>query len=67
MAMLKRVGIEEGKPLDSTPRQEKLLEEAAFVGEAMAKADDLASCMYQPIRLRSSSGRSPSIAGTLAR
>jgi hypothetical protein len=42
MAMLKRVGIEKGKPFNPTPRQKKILEEAAFVGEAMAKANDLA-------------------------
>jgi len=42
MAMLKRVGIEKGKPFNPTPRQRKLLEEAAFIGEAMAKANDLA-------------------------
>ena len=42
MAMLKRVGIEKGKPFDPTPEQKKILEEAAFVGEAMAKANDLA-------------------------
>ncbi len=41
MAMLKRVGIEKGKPFNPTPRQRKILEEAAFVGEAMAKASDL--------------------------
>jgi hypothetical protein len=42
MAMLKRLGIEKGKPFNPTARQKKLLEEAAFVGEAMAKANDLA-------------------------
>ncbi|HID31258.1 MAG TPA: DUF1254 domain-containing protein, partial [Desulfobacterales bacterium] len=42
MAMLKRVGIEKGKPFNPTPRQKKILEEAAFIGEAMAKANDLA-------------------------
>lgn len=42
MAMLKRVGIEKGKPFNPTDRQKKILEEAAFVGEAMAKANDLA-------------------------
>ena len=42
MAMLKRVGIEKGKPFNPTERQKKILEEAAFVGEAMAKANDLA-------------------------
>jgi hypothetical protein len=48
MAMLKRVGIEKGKPFDPTPRQRKLLEEAAFVGEAMAKANDLAKRSTAP-------------------
>jgi hypothetical protein len=42
MAMLKRVGIEKGKSFKPDARQSKLLEEAAFVGEAMAKANDLA-------------------------
>jgi len=42
MAMLKRVGIEKGKPFNTTAEQKKTLEEAAFVGEAMAKANDLA-------------------------
>jgi hypothetical protein len=48
MAMLKRVGIEKGKPFNPTPRQKKLLEEAAFVGEAMAKANDLAKRSTDP-------------------
>jgi hypothetical protein len=48
MAMLKRVGIEKGKPFDPDPRQKKLLEEAAFVGEAMAKANDLAKRSTEP-------------------
>ena len=39
MAMLKPLGIEKGKPFDSEPLQ-GLLEEAALVGEAMAKAND---------------------------
>jgi hypothetical protein len=42
MAMLRRVGIEKGKPFKPDVRQKELLEEAAFVGEAMAKANDLA-------------------------
>ena len=42
MAMLKRVGIEKGKSFNPTERQKKILKEAAFVGEAMAKANDLA-------------------------
>jgi hypothetical protein len=48
MAMLKRVGIEKGKPFNPTPRQRKILEEAAFVGEAMAKANDLAKRSTEP-------------------
>lgn len=42
MALLRRVGMEKGKPFNPDPRQRKILEEAAFVGEAMAKANDLA-------------------------
>ena len=39
MAMLKPLGIEKGKSFDPDPRQKEILEEAAFVGEAMAKAN----------------------------
>lgn len=42
MVMLKPLGIEKGKPFNPDPRQGKILEEAAFVGEAIAKANDLA-------------------------
>jgi hypothetical protein len=42
MALLRRVGIEKGKPFKPDARQRKILGEAAFVGEAMAKANDLA-------------------------
>lgn len=38
MAMLKPLGIEKGKPFDPNERQQELLTDAAFVGEAMAKA-----------------------------
>ena len=48
MAMLRRVGIEKGKRFKPTDRQKKLLEEAAFVGEAMAKANDLAKRSTEP-------------------
>ena len=48
MAMLRRVGIEKGKPFNPTARQRKILEEAAFVGEAMAKANDLAKRSTEP-------------------
>jgi hypothetical protein len=39
MAMLKPLGIEKGKSFDPDPRQKEILEEAAFIGEAMAKAN----------------------------
>jgi len=48
MAMLKRVGIEKGKPFKPDDRQKKILEKAAFVGEAMAKANDLAKRNTEP-------------------
>jgi hypothetical protein len=38
--MLKPLGIEKGKPFKPDERQKKILTEAAFVGEAMAKAVD---------------------------
>jgi hypothetical protein len=40
MAMLKPLGIEKGKPFEPDERQRKILEDAALVGEAMAKAND---------------------------
>jgi len=40
MAMLKPLGIEKGKPFNPTASQKKILEEAVFVGEAMAMAND---------------------------
>ena len=40
MAMLKPLGIEKGQPFNPDDRQRKILTEAAFVGEAMAKAND---------------------------
>ncbi len=40
VAMLKPLGIEKGKPFQPDERQTKILAEAAFVGEAMAKAND---------------------------
>jgi hypothetical protein len=40
MAMLIQLGIEKGKPFEPDARQQKILEEAALVGEAMAKAND---------------------------
>jgi hypothetical protein len=40
MAMLKPLGIEKGVPFNPDERQTKILTEAAFVGEAMAKAND---------------------------
>jgi hypothetical protein len=41
-AMLRPLGIEKGKPFAPDDRQRRLLEEAVFVGEAMAKANDFA-------------------------
>jgi hypothetical protein len=38
VAMLKPLGIEKGKPFQPNRRQKKILEEAAVVGEAMAKS-----------------------------
>jgi len=40
MAMLKPLGIEKGKPFNPDWRQQRILMEAAIVGEAMAKAND---------------------------
>ena len=40
MAMLKKLGIEKGKPFKPDARQKKILKEALVVGEAMAKAND---------------------------
>lgn len=40
MAMLKPLGIEKGKPFKPDWRQQRILMEAAIVGEAMAKAND---------------------------
>lgn len=39
MAMLKPLGIEKGKPFAPDARQTEILKEAAFVGEAMARAN----------------------------
>ena len=39
MAMLRPLGIEKGKPFTPNQRQQKILTEAALVGEAMAKAN----------------------------
>jgi hypothetical protein len=51
-AMLKPLGIEKGKPFKPDEHQKKILTEAAFVGEAMAKANDfdkrLAGARYRP-------------------
>ena len=41
-AMLRPLGIEKGKPFAPDDRQQRILEEAVFVGEAMAKANDFA-------------------------
>ena len=40
MAMLKPLGIEKGKPFNPDWQQQRILMEAAIVGEAMAKAND---------------------------
>jgi hypothetical protein len=40
MAMLKPLGIQKGSSFNPTADQKKLLEEAAFVGESMAMAND---------------------------
>ena len=52
VAMLRPLGIEKGKPFRPDERQNKILTEAAFVGEAMAKANDfdkrLAGAHYRP-------------------
>ena len=52
MAMLVPLGIEKGKPFKPDARQEKLLEEATFVGEAMAMAISFSSrtegSLYRP-------------------
>ncbi len=42
MAMLKPLGIEKGKPFAPDWRQQRILMEAAIVGEAMAKTNDFA-------------------------
>ena len=42
IAMLKPLGIEKDKPFKPDERQTRILTEAAFVGEAMAKANDFA-------------------------
>ena len=52
MAMLRPLGIEPGKPFAPDERQTKLLTEATFVGEAMAKANAFdkrfAGARYRP-------------------
>jgi hypothetical protein len=45
MAMLKPLGIEKGKSFKPDERQIRILTEAVFVGEAMAKANDFAKRM----------------------
>jgi hypothetical protein len=52
MATLKPLGIEKGKTFQPDARQKKILEDAAFVGEAMAKANSFdkrfAGSLYRP-------------------
>jgi len=43
MAMLKKLGIEKGKPFKPDARQKKILMDALVVGEAMAKANDFST------------------------
>jgi hypothetical protein len=43
MAMLKPLGIERGKPFRPDARQKRILEDAAQVGEAMARASAFAT------------------------
>jgi len=43
MAMLKKLGIEKGKPFNPDARQKKILMDALVVGEAMAKANDFST------------------------
>lgn len=45
MAMLQPLGIEKGKPFQPDWRQERILIEAALVGESMAKANDFVKRM----------------------
>jgi hypothetical protein len=45
LSMLKPLGIEKGKPFQPEWRQERILIEAALVGEAMAKANDFTKRM----------------------
>jgi hypothetical protein len=52
MAMLKPLGIEKGKPFKPDERQTKILTGAAYVGEAMAKANDFDK-RFQGARYRS--------------
>jgi hypothetical protein len=40
MGMLRSIGIEKGKSFDPDERMKRILEEAAFIGEAMAMAND---------------------------
>jgi hypothetical protein len=51
-AMLKPLGIEEGKPFEPDARQTRILTDAALVGEAMARANTFerrfAGVMYRP-------------------
>jgi hypothetical protein len=52
MGMLKPLGIEKAKPFQPDARQEKILEEGAFVGEAMARTITFAKrfdgALYRP-------------------
>lgn len=52
MAMLKPLGIEPGKPFNPDARQKRILEEAAVIGELMAKSNSFdkrfANTRYRP-------------------
>ena len=49
MAKLKRVGLEKDKPFNPTPRQKKILKEAAFVGEAIRRGQRAKLLAGEPV------------------
>ena len=59
MAMLKPLGIEKGKPFQPDARQTAILEDAAVLGDAMAR-----NVMYEGTSAKTSPSRSPTLAGT---
>jgi hypothetical protein len=52
MAMLKPLGIGKGEPFAPDERQRRILEQAALIGEAMAKANDFEKLPRMPARAR---------------